>query len=73
MEDDSKKVGCSGRCEHCNVNQRTYCASQMAYYAQQEIAEIKAFLASFTQKKEDEDEIVLLRNEGWAIDSEYDA
>lgn len=73
MEDDSKKVGCSGRCENCNVNQRTYCASQMAYYAQQEIAEIKAFLASFTQKKEDEDEIVLLRNEGWAIDSEYDA
>ena len=73
MEDDSKKVGCSGRCENCNVNQRTYCASQMAYYAQQEIAEIKAFLASFTQKKEDEDKIVLLRNEGWAIDSEYDA
>ena len=72
MESESKKVGCSGRCENCNVNQRTYCAAQMAYYAQQEIAEIKAVLGSFTQKKE-EDNIVVLRQDGWAIDSEYDA
>ena len=35
---------CNGRCEMCSVNQRTYCASQMAYFAQQDIAEIKAFL-----------------------------
>ena len=35
---------CNGRCESCNVNQRTYCASQMAYFAQQDIAEIKAVL-----------------------------
>ena len=40
---------CNGRCETCNVNQRTYCAAQMAYYAQQEIAEIKALLAKSTE------------------------
>ena len=61
MEGENKKVGCSGRCENCNVNQRTYCAAQMAYYAQQEIEEIKAFLASLAQKKEDA--IVVLREE----------
>ena len=69
MEDDSKKVGCSGRCENCNVNQRTYCASQMAYYAQQEIAEIKAILASFSRSKE-EDSIVVLREEEKAVEAE---
>lgn len=61
MEGNGTKVGCSGRCENCNVNQRTYCAAQMAYYAQQEIEEIKAFLASLAQKKEDA--IVVLREE----------
>ena len=63
MEGETKKQGCIGRCENCNVNQRTYCASQMAYYAQQELAEIKAFLASFSQSKEEEGEIVTLRDE----------
>lgn len=67
MEGEVKKVGCSGRCENCNVNQRTYCASQMAYYAQQEIAEIKAILASFSNKKE-EDSIVVLREERVSIE-----
>ena len=67
MEDNSKKVGCSGRCENCNLNQRTYCAAQMAYYAQQEIAEIKALLASFSQRKE-EDAIVILREEEMAVE-----
>ena len=53
---------CSGKCEDCSINQRTYCASQMAYYAQQEIAEIKAMLASSSMKVENE-EIVVLRKE----------
>lgn len=53
---------CSGRCEECSINQRTYCASQMAYYAQQEIAEIKAIIASSYRKDEDGD-IVLLRRD----------
>lgn len=53
---------CSGRCEECSINQRTYCAAQMAYYAQQEIAEIKASLAKM-KKEEAEDEIVILREE----------
>lgn len=69
MEGENKKVGCSGRCENCNVNQRTYCASQMAYYAQQEIAEIKAILASFNRPKE-EDSIVILREEEKAVEAE---
>ena len=36
---------CDGHCETCNINQRTYCASQMAYYLQGEISQIKAILA----------------------------
>lgn len=39
-----EKRECDGHCERCNVNQRTYCAAQMAYYNQQEIAEIKDML-----------------------------
>ena len=35
---------CDGHCETCNINQRTYCASQIAYYNQQEIGEIKRML-----------------------------
>lgn len=71
MESEEKKIGCSGRCEHCNVNQRTYCAAQMAYYAQQEIAEIKAVLAALGQKKE-EDSIVVLREEEKPVEEEID-
>ena len=38
------KVQCDGKCIDCSINQRTYCAAQMAYYNQQEIAAIKAIL-----------------------------
>ena len=62
MENEEKKVGCSGRCENCNMNQRTYCASQMAYYAQKEVAEIKAIIMSLVKSKY-EDAIVVLREE----------
>ena len=41
---------CDGHCETCNINQRTYCASQMAYYLQGEISQIKAVLARFADK-----------------------
>ena len=51
---------CNGKCEECSVNQRTYCASQMAYYAQQQIAEIKAAIAALG--RHDDDCIVVLRN-----------
>lgn len=39
-------MGCTGRCERCNLNQRTYCAAQKAYYLEQELAEIKAIILS---------------------------
>ena len=35
---------CTGRCEICSPNQRTYCAAQKAYYIEQDMAEIKALL-----------------------------
>lgn len=35
---------CTGRCELCTPNQRTYCAAQKAYYMEQDIAEIKSLL-----------------------------
>ena len=41
---------CDGHCETCNINQRTYCAAQMAYYAQGEISQIKAVLARLEDK-----------------------
>ena len=41
---------CDGHCETCNINQRTYCAAQMAYYAQGEISQIKAILARLEDK-----------------------
>ena len=40
---DEKRI-CDGHCEKCNINQRSYCSAQMAYYNQKEIAEIKAML-----------------------------
>ena len=60
---------CNGKCEECSVNQRTYCASQMAYYAQQQIAEIKAAIVAMGRKDE-EDSIVVLRKEQNADDQE---
>ena len=62
MENEEKKSGCTGRCENCSVNQRTYCASQMAYYAQQEVAELKAMILSLVKDKFEES-IVVLREE----------
>ena len=35
---------CNGRCESCNVNQRSYCAAQMAYYLLEELTSIKEML-----------------------------
>lgn len=37
---------CTGRCEMCTPNQRTYCAAQKAYYMEQDIADIKRLLIS---------------------------
>ena len=59
MENNTTEHKCNGRCEMCNVNQRTYCASQMSYYAQQEIGEIKAILNQMISKQDDEN-IVLI-------------
>ena len=48
MEENKEQQNqCSGRCENCNINQRTYCAAQMAYYNQQEISSIKAVISDF--------------------------
>ena len=35
---------CTGRCELCTPNQRTYCAAQKMYYIEQDLIEIKALL-----------------------------
>lgn len=52
MEDNNniQPKKCDGHCETCNINQRTYCAAQMAYYAQGEISQIKAVLARLADK-----------------------
>ena len=58
MEENNVATGneqpkkCDGRCETCNINQRTYCAAQMAYYNQQEIASMKAILERFSSRSE---------------------
>ena len=49
-ENKEQPKKCDGRCETCNINQRTYCASQMAYYLQGEISQIKAVLARLADK-----------------------
>ena len=36
---------CTGRCELCTPNQRTYCAAQKMYYMEQDIADIKKLLS----------------------------
>ena len=36
---------CTGRCELCTPNQRTYCAAQKTYYMEQDIADIKKLLS----------------------------
>lgn len=52
---EEEKKGCNGHCENCNINQRTYCAAQMAYYNQKEIAAIRADL-----RKRNEEEVLTL-------------
>ena len=39
-------MSCNGKCEMCNINQRTYCAAQMAYYVQAEISSMKSILTT---------------------------
>lgn len=60
MEQANEVKKCNGRCEMCNVNQRSYCSAQMAYYNQQEIFEIKSMLMKMSEKNED---LVVLREE----------
>ena len=43
---------CTGRCEMCSPNQRTYCAAQKMYYLEQDMAEIKNLLVSGAKKDE---------------------
>ena len=46
---------CTGKCELCNINQRTYCAAQMVYYMQEELASIRSML----QMPENEKSIII--------------
>ena len=41
MEEENRQIGCSGKCENCNMTQRVYCAAQIGLYNQKEIAIIK--------------------------------
>ena len=54
---------CTGRCEMCSPNQRTYCAAQKMYYIEQDIAEIKTLL----KRNAGEVEII---NQGITIEDE---
>ena len=63
---------CDGHCETCNINQRTYCAAQIAYYNQQEINAIKAAISDFlacgketiiTRNKSEENENISVQSE----------
>lgn len=63
---------CDGHCETCNINQRTYCAAQIAYYNQQEINAIKAAISDFlacgretiiTKNKSEENENISVQSE----------
>ena len=54
---------CTGRCEMCSPNQRTYCAAQKVYYIEQDMAEIKALL----KRNAGEVEII---NQGITIEDE---
>lgn len=62
---------CNGRCEECSINQRTYCAAQMAYYAQQEIAAVKGMLSALGEHG-GSDAIILMRDEEQAEESEIE-
>lgn len=67
-ENKEQPKKCDGHCETCNINQRTYCAAQIAYYNQQEIAEIKSFLSDFC--KRGEESIILKEKSENIADSE---
>ena len=71
-ENKEQPKKCDGHCETCNINQRTYCAAQIGYYNQQEIAAIKAVLATFmasgeqciiTHEKSQENEDINVKSE----------
>ena len=76
MEENKEQQNkCNGRCENCNINQRTYCAAQMAYYNQQEISSIKAVISDFlaygketiiTKNKSEENENINVQSEPMA-------
>ena len=55
---DEIRNGCDGHCEKCSINQRSYCAAQLAYYNMQEIMAIRADLA----KKNQDSELTLISN-----------
>ena len=73
MEENKEQAKkCNGRCESCNINQRTYCAAQIAYYNQQEINAIKAAISDFlscgretiiTKNKSEENEDISVQSE----------
>lgn len=67
-ENKEQPKKCDGRCETCNINQRTYCAAQISYYNQQEIAVIKSFLSDFC--KRGEEDIILKEKSENIADSE---
>lgn len=71
-ENKEQPKKCDGHCETCNINQRTYCAAQIAYYNQQEINAIKAAMTDFlscgretiiTRNKSEENENISVQSE----------
>ena len=71
-ENKEQPKKCDGHCETCNINQRTYCAAQIAYYNQQEINAIKAAISDFlacgketiiTKNKSEENENISVQSE----------
>lgn len=57
--------GCTGHCERCSVNQRTYCAAQRSYFLEQEIIEIKSML-----QQKDVGEISTIYSRSMSVTSE---
>lgn len=70
MEEKNEAKGCNGHCELCSVNQRTYCAAQMAYYNQQEIAEVKIMLANL--RHTDNEAVILMSKGRCGVDNDND-
>ena len=44
MENNEKHTSCSGHCENCNINQRTYCSAQKMYYIEQDLIELRTMI-----------------------------